>query len=105
MTSDIYTVRHSQILSYDLFQVNIVSDPSCRCGANREDSYHFFFDCFHYSNIRQTLFQNLNCLPTYCVLDLTLWTCGNPTLSYEQNGIMVKHVFEYIKRSDRFRVV
>jgi hypothetical protein len=24
-----------------LFQVNIVSDPSCRCGADREDSYHF----------------------------------------------------------------
>ena len=105
MTSDIYTVRHSQILSYDLFQVNIVSDPSCRCGANREDSYHFFFDCSHYSNIRHTLFQNLNWLPTYCVLDLTLLTCGNPTLSYEQNVIMVKHVFEYIKRSERFLVV
>ena len=105
MTSNIYTVRHSQILFYDLFQVNIVSDPSCRCGANREDSYHFFFDCSHYSNIRHTLFQNLNWLPTYCVLDLTLLTCGNPTLSYEQNGIMVKHVFEYIKRSERFLVV
>jgi hypothetical protein len=25
-------------LNYDLFQVSIVSDPSCRCGANREDS-------------------------------------------------------------------
>ena len=50
----------ASFLNYDLFQVNIVSDPSCRCGANREDSYHFFFDCSHYSNIRHTLFQNLN---------------------------------------------
>jgi hypothetical protein len=33
----------ASFLNYDLFQVNIVSDPSCRCGANREDSYHFFF--------------------------------------------------------------
>jgi hypothetical protein len=30
----------ASFLNYDLFQVNIVSDPSCRCGANREDSYH-----------------------------------------------------------------
>ena len=40
----------ASFLNYALFQVNIVSDPSCRCGANREDSYHFFFDCSHYSN-------------------------------------------------------
>ena len=37
-------------LNDDLFQVNIVSDTSCRCGANREDSYHFFFDCSYYAN-------------------------------------------------------
>ena len=35
----------TSFLNYDLFQVNMVSDPSCRCGANREDSYDFFFDC------------------------------------------------------------
>ena len=95
----------ASFLNYDLFQVNIVSNPSCRCGANREDSYHFFFDCSHYSNIRHTLFQNLNWLPNYCALDLTLLTCGNPTLPYEQNEIIFKHVFEYIKRSERFLIV
>jgi hypothetical protein len=35
-------------------------DPSCRCGANREDSRHFFFDCCHYANMRYKLFHNLN---------------------------------------------
>ena len=82
----------ASFLKYDLFQVNIpvVSNPSCRCGVNREDSYHFFFDCSHYSNMRHTLFQNLNWLPDYCALDLTLLTCGNLTLS-------VEHVFEYIE--------
>ena len=40
----------ASFLNYDLFQVNIVSDTSYRCGANREDSYHFFVDCSHYSN-------------------------------------------------------
>ena len=58
-----------------------------------------------YSNIRHTLFLNLNWLPNYCALDLTLLTCGNPTLPYEQNEIIFKHVFEYIKRSERFLVV
>ena len=42
----------TSFLNYDLFQVNIVSDLSYRCGANREDSYHFFFGCSHYPNIR-----------------------------------------------------
>jgi hypothetical protein len=46
----------ASFLNYDLFKVNIVSDPSCRCGANREDSHHFFFDCSHYANMRYTLF-------------------------------------------------
>jgi hypothetical protein len=52
----------ASFLNYDLFRVNIVSDLSCRCGANREESFYFFFDCSHYSNIRHTLFQNLNWL-------------------------------------------
>jgi hypothetical protein len=97
----------ASFLNYDSLQVNtcIVSYPSCRCGANREDSYHFFFDCSHYTNMRHTLFQNLNWLPNYCILDITLLTCGNPTLSYEQNQIIFKHVFENIKRSERFLVV
>jgi hypothetical protein len=37
-------------------------------------------------------------------IDLKLLTSGNPILSNEQNGIIFKHVFEYIKRSERFLV-
>jgi hypothetical protein len=99
LRGETHRLCYASFLNYDLFQVNIVSDPSCRCGANREDSYNFFLDCSHYSNIRHTLFLNLNWLPNYCALDLTLLTCGNPTLPYEQNEIIFKHVFEYIKRS------
>jgi uncharacterized cysteine cluster protein YcgN (CxxCxxCC family) len=89
---------------YDLFQVNIVSDPSCRCGANREESYHFFFDCSHYANMRYKLFHNLSWLPNDCATDLKLLTSGNPILSNEQNKIICKHVFECITRSERFLV-
>ena len=94
----------ASFLNYDLFQVNIVSDPSCRCGANREDSYHFFFDCSHYANMRYKLLHNLSWLPNDCAIDLKLLTSGNPILSNEQNEIIFKHVFEYIKRSERFLV-
>ena len=37
-------------------------------------------------------------------IDLKLLTSGNPILSNEQNEIFFKHVFEYIKRSERFLV-
>jgi hypothetical protein len=96
-------VSSSTCLNYDLYQVNIVSDPSC-CGTNREDSYHFFFDCSHYANMRYKLFHNLSWLPNDCAIDLKLLTSGNPILSNEQNEIIFKHVFEYIKRSERFLV-
>jgi hypothetical protein len=39
------------------------------------------------------------------VLDLKLLTSDNPPLSNEQNESIFKHVFEYIKRSERFLVV
>jgi hypothetical protein len=35
---------------------------------------------------------------------LKLLTSGNPILSNEQNEIISMHVFEYIKRSERFLV-
>ena len=68
------------------------------------DSYHFFFDCSHYANTRYKLFHNLSWLPNDCAIDLKLLTSGNPILSNEQNEIIFKHVFEYIKRSERFLV-
>jgi hypothetical protein len=67
----------ASLLNYDLFQVNIVSYPSDRCRANREDLYHFFFDRSHYANMRYTLFHNLSWLPK-------LLTSGNPILTNEQ---------------------
>ena len=63
-----------------------------KTGANIEDSYHFFFDCSYYTNMRHTLFHNLSWLPYYCVLDLKLLTSDNPTLSNEQNKIIFKQV-------------
>jgi hypothetical protein len=43
-------------------------------------------------------------LPNDCAIDLKLLTSGSPILSNEQNENIFKHVFEYIKRSERFLV-
>ena len=63
---------------------------------------------FHRSRTNYQVYLTANGSRTdkpYCALDLTLLTCGNPTLPYEQNEIIFKHVFEYIKRSERFLIV
>ena len=92
-------------LNYDLYRVNILSDPSCRCGSDREDSNHYFLECSKYANIRNRLFQNLQWLPIYCPVNLELLTFGNSLLTNEQNELVFKHVFEYIKGSERFPIV
>ena len=93
-------------LNSDLFRVKIVSSPSCnRCGARLENAYHYFFECRAYAISREILFQNLHWLPENCKLDLQLLTCGSSDLMTEQNEMIFKQVFEYIKRSERFLLV
>ena len=56
--------------------------------------------------MRYTLCQKiLSWLPIDCVLGLKLLTSGNPTLSNEQNKIIFNHMFECIKRSERFLII
>ena len=92
-------------LSYDLFKVNIISNPSCSCGAIREDSYHYFFECPLYNGIRNDLLNCLDWLPNDCHLDLNLLIFGNSTLTNEQNELVLKKVFDYIRKSERFLIV
>jgi hypothetical protein len=92
-------------LNYDLFKVNIISNPSCSCGAIREDSYHYFFECPLYNGIRNYLLNFLDWLPNDCHLDLNLLIFGNSTLTNEQNELVLKKVFDYIRKSERFLIV
>jgi hypothetical protein len=95
----------ASFLNYDLFRVGIVSDPSCRCGAALENLKHFFFDCPIYLHVqaRTTLIDNINMVTTsrYQISDMT----GYVNLTYEQNCIIFKYVFDYIKRSKRFLII
>lgn len=95
----------ASFLNYDLYRVNIISDPSCVCGHEREDSYHYFFQCPIYTNLRQCLLNTLDWLPQGCLLDVELVTCGSSLLTEQENEKLFKSVFDYIKKSERFLVV
>jgi hypothetical protein len=95
----------ASFLNYDLFRVGIVSDPSCLCGAALENLKHFFLNCPIYLQARTTLIDNLNMVTTCYTLDITFLTCGDVNLTYEQNCIVFKYIFDYIKCSKRFLIV
>ena len=68
-----------------------------------ENSKHFFLDCSIYLQARTKLIDNIN---TTCYsLDIKFLTRGNDNLTYEQNCIIFKYVFDYTKCSKRFLIV
>jgi hypothetical protein len=89
----------ASLLNFDLFRVGIVSDPSCRCGAALVNVKHFFLDCPIYILARTTLICNINRVTTCYTLDIEFLTCGNDNITNEQNCIIFKYVFDYIKCS------
>jgi hypothetical protein len=60
----------TSFLNYDLFQVGIVADTSCRCGASLENLKHFFLDIPIYLEARTTLIGHLNMATTCYSLDI-----------------------------------
>jgi hypothetical protein len=95
----------ASFLNYDLFRVGIVSDPSCRCGGALANLKHFILDCPIYLQTRTTLIDNINMVTTCYALDIKVLTCGNVYLTYEQNRMIFRYVFDYIKCSKRFLIV
>ena len=92
----------ASFLNYDLFRVNILQNATCTCGAIQEDADHFFFHCDKYSELRNTLIQNLRNISVQVNLDLL--TKGSSNLTYEQNCNIFKEVYKYIKLSKRFLI-
>ena len=91
-------------LNYDLYRVNILSDPSCRCGDQREDYFHYFFECPLYNDLRKTLIDSLVWLPDSLNLSIQLLTSGDSSLNDNQNKDIFRNTFLYIKKSKRFLI-
>ena len=93
-------LRHNcSSLNADLFRVNIVSNPTCSCGAVLEDAKHFFFECRLYTEQKNRLYDSLNFIP---VVTLDLLVNGNADFPGETNVIIKRAVLRYIKETRRF---
>ena len=92
----------ASFLNNDLYKANLVPSPSCRCGFPIEDANHFFLVCPLYRDYRAQLLNRLNWLqyPT----SVAILTQGDPNLSYDENILIFREVFDFIKRSARFNI-
>ena len=90
-------------LNYDLYRINIKTDPVCQCGFPCENAVHYFLDCPLYIQQRKTLFAGLkNVLDNRIPLDINLILYGNTDLSLCDNEHLFKLVHLYIGQTKRF---
>ena len=87
------------LLKAQLHDMHIIDDPSCNCGAYREDAVHFFFDCPLYSNIRIELHE---AIIVYAPFNLKTLLYGDEHVTHDTNITLFRAVQMFIKRSKRF---
>ncbi|MCP3901810.1 MAG: hypothetical protein GY707_19040, partial [Desulfobacteraceae bacterium] len=100
-------IHHSRLrlgcskLKHDLcFNLKVIDEPSCSCGAEIENASHFFFECPLYTDIRNDL-MNAVTLITIPNIDFLLF--GNPQLDNQQNKELFNAVHLFITKSNRFK--
>ena len=86
-------------LNSHLVSLHVKDDPSCICGHNVENAYHYLLSCPLYVNERQKLFDFVS---TKCNVTLDILLYCNDDLSLEDNIDIFLHVHEFIKMSKRF---
>ena len=85
-------------LRQHLHSKNIVENLYCTCG-DIEDTHHFLFVCYQYSDLRRDLFNSVSDI---CQPNLNVLLCGDITLTFVQNKQIFKAVQEFIIKSKRF---
>ena len=92
----------ASFLNTDLYKVNVVNSPACACGVPYEDVFHFFFVCGRYINYRRELLHNLEWLPQNTNVNVKFLTQGNDRLTFDENILIIRHVFSFIRSTKRF---
>lgn len=93
-------LRHrSSSLKSDLFNINIIDNRNCSCGAEVENAEHYFFECPLYDVERDRLFRSL---PQNYNITFDFIVNGCATLSYESNKYNIISVLKFIRDSRRF---
>ena len=87
-------------LNSDLcYNLHVINNPTCECGAPEESPYHYFFECLYFQAQRANLFNAVSEVTTVA-LDALLY--GLPTLSLSQNQAVFKAVHSFIISTHRF---
>ncbi len=105
------TNRHNQVafmqlrlgfsnLNDHLFKKGCVTDRSCSCGFEREDTRHFMLHCNQYDTQRIVLQNKLSDFNVNLTIKLLLY--GSDNLSEQQNMHIFNCVYDYIEQSKRF---
>ncbi|XP_067680497.1 uncharacterized protein [Haliotis asinina] len=83
-------------LNYHKFERHLSNDPSCSCGAPREDTQHYLLVCPNYTVLRNDaeIYKHGYSLKTILY--------GNSDLSYLDNLAILKSVYLFVIDSRRF---
>ena len=90
-------------LNSDQYKIGIVDSPSCSCGANLENVYHFFFECSNYVLLWNELQSKIIPFGSFNRKTLLLLVEGKgSTISHKEKIFEAAH--RYIKSSVRFKI-
>ena len=82
-----------------LYDMHVVENRSCRCGAQTEDTSHFLLACPCYAVQRDLMFNTITRLSA---INLDVLLFGNPMLTINDNKIIFGAVHMFIVDSNRF---
>ena len=87
-------------LKYDLcYNLHVIDNPNCTCGADIEDADHFFMYCPNYDDLRGSMYDTLSNLDAF---DINTILYGNTHLSTEANKAVFDAVHKFISDTGRF---
>ena len=89
----------SKLNSHLCYNLHVINNPTCECGAPEESPYHYFFECPNFQAQRANLFNAVSEVTTVA-LDALLY--GLPTLFLGQNQAVFKAVHSFIISTHRF---
>jgi hypothetical protein len=92
----------SKLKAHLHFNLFVEDDPSCGCGFEIEDPYHFFFVCPRYAQNRVILFDSISRLVPDTAPRLSLLLRGDVNLSVDKNTAICEYVQAFIKTTGRF---
>ena len=89
----------SKLKSDLCYNLQVINNPTCQCGAPSETSYHYLFECPLFANERVTMFNTISHI-TQITLKVLLF--GKSELTLDQNQTIFEAVHTFIKSTQRF---